>query len=559
MNNDGEQDKMVLMEISILRHNFNTDLWRLDLSESGQSSCQIDSDVRLANLLVSLIIDGKYEQALDEGKKLNLFSSVDAWCSKVGDELCKNVHNYVSTSEPSSSIRPLTILCVAVASLELFVQNNWLGPPTKSSPLSVLGDSFLEEERTGNLTNHIQTSLTLDGDLFSSSAKCSLYLYIARSILLQCKDDIAECLFNSSDKDIVLKKEKIMANDEYRDLAIQCHLTAGHMCYFYYEPRQAKEHFSQAEKLSGLDIKLTGVLGKRTHFQERDISQLMLEVKHSDSIQPWASDEATSIPVNVRLDDDTLLDSLPLVNKDKQLLTPMSAIQQAVVLALCYNHRHSKEISQIVQEESEAFITELVSQYRRGDPGASDRLYLIYTLNMPTVWEIEADKLVREQLLINDKPLLWCYLGDIHDSEEYYLKAVDLSKGKFGRALRSLAYLKLHRKQFIEALKYFEKSLEVNGLQIGVWFSYGCTALRVENYNLAAKAFRTCVNLDTDNYEAWNNLATAYIKSNQKVRAFAVLQEAIKCEFENWRLWENYLLVSSNGIKYIHASISLIN
>jgi len=63
------------------------------------------SDVRLANLLVSLIIDGKYEQALDEGKKLNLFSSVDAWCSKVGDELCKNVHNYVSTSEPSSSIR----------------------------------------------------------------------------------------------------------------------------------------------------------------------------------------------------------------------------------------------------------------------------------------------------------------------------------------------------------------------------------------------------------------------------------------------------------------------
>jgi len=43
MNNDGEQDKMVLMEISILRHNFNTDLWRLDLSESGQSSCQIDS------------------------------------------------------------------------------------------------------------------------------------------------------------------------------------------------------------------------------------------------------------------------------------------------------------------------------------------------------------------------------------------------------------------------------------------------------------------------------------------------------------------------------------
>lgn len=26
-------------------------------------------------------------------------------------------------------------------------------------------------------------------------------------------------------------------------------------------------------------------------------------------------------------------------------------------------------------------------------------------------------------------------------------------------------------------------------------------------------------------------------------RAFMTLQEALKCEYENWRLWENYLLV----------------
>ena len=39
-----------------------------------------------------------------------------------------------------------------------------------------------------------------------------------------------------------------------------------------------------------------GVLGKRTRFQQRDISQLMLEVKCDGSTQPWASAEATSIP-----------------------------------------------------------------------------------------------------------------------------------------------------------------------------------------------------------------------------------------------------------------------
>jgi hypothetical protein len=59
----------------------------------------------------------------------------------------------------------------------------------------------------------------------------------------------------------------------------------------------------------------------------------------------------------------------------------------------------------------------------------------------------QADKLVREQLAIKEKPLLWCYLGDIHNDEQYYLKSWELSNGHFGRAQRSLAYLYLHKRE----------------------------------------------------------------------------------------------------------------
>ncbi|RWS30146.1 tetratricopeptide repeat protein 27-like protein, partial [Leptotrombidium deliense] len=44
--------------------------------------------------------------------------------------------------------------------------------------------------------------------------------------------------------------------------------------------------------------------------------------------------------------------------------------------------------------------------------------------------------------------------------------------------------------------------------------------------------------------EAWNNLAKVYIKLNDKPRAWKTLQEALKCNYEEWRIWENYLFVS---------------
>lgn len=38
-------------------------------------------------------------------------------------------------------------------------------------------------------------------------------------------------------------------------------------------------------------------------------------------------------------------------------------------------------------------------------------------------------------------------------------------------------------------------------------------------------------------------MAAAYIKNNQKDKAYTVLQEALKHDYENWKIWENYLWV----------------
>ena len=48
------------------------------------------------------------------------------------------------------------------------------------------------------------------------------------------------------------------------------------------------------------------------------------------------------------------------------------------------------------------------------------------------------------------------------------------------------------------------------------------------------------------NFEAWNNLANAYINQGQKPRAWKVLQEAVKCDYDNWKVWDNIMIVSTD-------------
>ncbi|CAK5085819.1 unnamed protein product [Meloidogyne enterolobii] len=102
----------------------------------------------------------------------------------------------------------------------------------------------------------------------------------------------------------------------------------------------------------------------------------------------------------------------------------------------------------------------------------------------------------------------------------------------------------LKRKNFPEAMKHFERSLDIQPLQTSV------------------KAFHRCVNIEPEHFEAWNNLgkffdfnlniqiikkillAASYIHLNQKHRAHKILQEALKLSWENTYLWTNFLLIS---------------
>lgn len=156
----------------------------------------------------------------------------------------------------------------------------------------------------------------------------------------------------------------------------------------------------------------------------------------------------------------------------------------------------------------------------------------------------KAAEIIRQEIEKKPSVELYCLLGDATDDPQFYEQAWKMSNERSGRAQRHWGGFYFARKDYAKAIPHLQKSLELNSLQETVWARLGFAALTLENWELAATAYRMYTNIEPNGFESWNNLAKAYINLQDKKRAHKVLHEAIKCNFNNWKVWENFLYVS---------------
>eukprot|EP01102_Stenamoeba_stenopodia_P012119 TRINITY_DN3785_c0_g1_i1.p1 TRINITY_DN3785_c0_g1~~TRINITY_DN3785_c0_g1_i1.p1 ORF type:complete len:454 (+),score=124.72 TRINITY_DN3785_c0_g1_i1:219-1580(+) len=168
--------------------------------------------------------------------------------------------------------------------------------------------------------------------------------------------------------------------------------------------------------------------------------------------------------------------------------------------------------------------------------------------------EKKAEAIVRERLALGETPELWTLLGDLTKDEHCYRTSWKLSNHRYSRAARSLARYLLAVNRCQESIEFFEAALAINPLYATAWFSMGCAAMRIEDWNKAIKAFGRAVHLEPEDGQAWNNLASVYIRLKQKKEAWNALQEGLKFEYDNWKMWLNFLYVSMD-LHHMHHAV----
>ncbi|EFH48018.1 predicted protein [Arabidopsis lyrata subsp. lyrata] len=213
------------------------------------------------------------------------------------------------------------------------------------------------------------------------------------------------------------------------------------------------------------------------------------------------------------------------------------------------------------RERARDMMDKLVGAISKSDPGVSNRIPLCYAVYLPTIpalrkeygellvscgyageaitifeslelWDnliycycsmqkkSAAVHLIKARLheRPND-PRLLCSLGDVTINDSCYEKALEVSNDKSVRAKRALARSAYNRGDFEKSKILWEAAMSLNSLYPDGWFALGTAALKARDVQKALDAFTFAVQLDPDNWQAWNNIASLR---------------------DSWQIWENF-------------------
>ncbi|XP_073943570.1 tetratricopeptide repeat protein 27 [Choristoneura fumiferana] len=530
------------------------------------------------------------------------------------------------------------ILDLAISSFLTFCERNWNTHPEPLNLQDYFGtewpsdvDATLKLQRDSepvyvNIahTELLYFSLQVFNALYAVELNLVHLWWYFRSLVVHQRalEDTSATLY--SELELVMAKLSNEANGlQNRRLATLLHAEIAQAYLVYGRVQKVEEHLNKARELAGLKLELTGVLGKRTKWQQTTLPQLALTSSLDATVDRPSAEQshgAAELPRDIELQDDVRLNKIQYLEEISQAELP--SLEQTLCMLTVQYLQKSQPKDELMHEELSPYIEAVVSQpvgpwaprvaallvrcqleagHKRSveramlqceaivnekkDVAPTTRLSYLWASGVGPAWcwrqqlaalylslglvkaalehyqrlmlwedvilcytmlqlRHKAAEIIQQQIDINPTVKLYCLLGDATDDVSCYEKAWEFSEHASSRAQRHWGNFLFDRKQYAECIPHFERSLEINSIQETIWLRLGYAALETGQWETSGRAYRRYTYLQPNTFEAWNNLAKVYVQQADKPRAHRALMEALRYNYDNWKLWENVIIVS---------------
>ncbi|KAI5993589.1 hypothetical protein EDD15DRAFT_2196576 [Pisolithus albus] len=435
---------------------------------AGRWNSQLDPETHSILQLAKATVDGDFRTVLTSKYAQELFQA-DPRVSV--DRPYSELFSWKLQSVDDERERELIQLILAVACLHTFVQVNWTGPNLNFKLSDII--SFPQHQPPISeeaLSVKAIAELAHGGEPAYHLAQFPVLFRFAQIILgspyVHCRYTpwwrlraaiIHERLL---DEAVPMSPEVldslaplVETTTSDPDLAGQLLLEQGLLEHIFSHDKAAAELFVRAARATGLQYELTGALGKRTKFQQNDLSQLVLlaESRNVDN----SSDKknaaksidgvATRVPETLSLNDDTLLEQTEftstatatgkaaLSHLDPSSQPPLQPLDQCILLSLCLNVRNTSPSHGLTAEQMSPYVARVIShpqnwsvhtmalllrsrleasrtrtverstlqlqalvdQMPTADSELSERLLYFHSVPLPSKWEMERELALR--------------------------------------------------------------------------------------------------------------------------------------------------------------------
>lgn len=346
--------------------------------------------------LAKAVVDGSLRHALTSPASRSLFHAQ----SHTLDQPLDDLFDFPGTPETDAQGEEVIRLSLAVACLHAFIQVNWTGPDLDLHPLEVItlpddSPSITEE----SLNEKAITELAYGGEPAYHLAGVPVFLRLAQILLAlpyhHCRSAAwwqlraAYTHQQVLDEPVALPDTVLSSSLEPLfatfatgpELAGRLLLEQGLLEHHVSHDRSAADYFVRAARATGLEYELTGALGKRTKFQQNELSQLVLlaESRLPDDSTPnrdLDTTALTNVPETLALNDDTLLEQTEFTSSNPAAagsrlshLDPSSQpalhpIDQCILLSLCLNVKNTSPSHGLTSEQMSPYISRVISHPR---------------------------------------------------------------------------------------------------------------------------------------------------------------------------------------------------